>query len=114
MGLVLYVPVDVMIRKNPLRTRQPDLLYISFEQLQRYGLNEIEELPFFDVAPDLVVEIVSPSESPRQVADKLADYQRIGVQECWLVRSAEGTIEVVRFLSNLSQTDGRFCRGDNI
>jgi Uma2 family endonuclease len=114
LGLVLYAPVDVMISKNPLRTRQPDVLYISFEQTAKYGLDTMEELPYLDVAPDLVVEIVSPSESPRQIADKLADYRRIGVQECWLVRSAEGAIEVVQFLSNLSQTDGRFCRGDNI
>ena len=34
LGIVVYAPVDIMINKNPLRTRQPDILYISFEQLE--------------------------------------------------------------------------------
>ena len=114
LGLVLSAPVDVMITQNPVRTRQPDLLYISFERLEKYGLDELEELPYFDIAPELVVEIVSPSESPRKVEEKLADYRRIGVQECWLVRSREGAIEVVQFVPNSSQTVERFNRGESV
>ena len=114
LGLVVYAPVDIMINKSPLQTRQPDVLYISFERLERYELDEMEELPFLDVAPDLVVEIVSPSESLRKVEEKLADYRRIGVQECWLVRSREGAIEVVQFVPNSPQTVERFNRGESI
>lgn len=113
LGLVLYAPVDIMISKDPLRTRQPDILFISFERMEKYGLDAMEELPFLDVAPDLVVELISPSESPQKIEDKLTDYRRIGVRECWLVRSTEGTIEVVRF-TNSSQTVERFSRGENV
>jgi Uma2 family endonuclease len=114
LGLVLSAPVDIMINKNPLRTRQPDVLYMSFERLQRYRFDELEALPFFDVAPELVVEIVSSSESQSKIEDKLADYQKIGVQECWLVRSAEGRIEVVRFLSNASWAVPVFGHGEKV
>jgi Uma2 family endonuclease len=113
LGLVVSAPVDVMISRNPLRTRQPDILYICFEQLERYGLDNLEEIPYFDIGPDLVVEIISPSESRRAVEDKLADYQRVGVQECWLVHSATGTIEI-RGLSNSSQTVERFSHGERV
>ena len=112
LGLVVYAPVDVMISKDPLRTRQPDVLFISSERLERYRLDDMEELPYLDIAPELVVELVSPSESQSKIKDKLADYQKIGVQECWLVRSTEGTIEVVWFTSNSSQTVERFGRGE--
>ena len=108
LGVVVYAPVDIMISRTPLRTRQPDVLYISFERIAQLGLDNMEELPFLDIAPDLVVEIVSPSESQQNVLDKLADYQRMGVDECWLVRSRESTIEVVQFISDSSRTVERF------
>lgn len=108
LGLVVYAPVDIMISRAPLRTRQPDVLYISFERIAQLGLEDMEELPFLDIAPNLVVEIVSPSESQQNVLDKLTDYQRMGVDECWLVRSREGTIEVVQFIADSSRTVERF------
>ena len=108
LGVVVYAPVDIMISRTPLRTRQPDVLYISFERIAQLGLEDMEELPFLDIAPDLIVEIVSPSESQQNVSDKLADYQRMGVDECWLVRSREGTIEVVQFIADSSRTIERF------
>ena len=74
----------------------------------------METLPFLDIAPNLVVEIVSPSESQQNVSDKLADYQRMGVDECWLVRSREGTIEVVQFISDSSRTIERFRDGARV
>ena len=114
LGLVVYAPVDIMISRAPLRTRQPDVLYISFERIAQLGLDNMEELPFLDIAPDLVVEIVSPSESQQNVSDKLADYQRMGVDECWLVRSREGTIEVVQFISDSSRTVERFSNGARV
>ena len=114
LGLVVYTPVDIMITRAPLRTRQPDVLYISFERIAQLGLDNMEELPFLDIAPDLVVEIVSPSESQQNVSDKLADYGRMGVDECWLVRSREGTIEVVQFISDSSRTVERFSNGARV
>ena len=113
LGVVVYAPVDVMISQNPLRTRQPDVLFISFERLEQYGLDDMEKLPYLDIAPELVVEIVSPSKSTSKVSDKLVDYRRIGVQECWLVRSAEETIEIIQ-LSNSLQTVERFRLRDRI
>ncbi len=114
LGLVVYAPVDIMINKNPLQTRQPDVLYISFERLEKFRLDDMEELPYLDVAPDLVVELISPSESSRKVEDKLADYRKIGVQECWLVRSAEGAIDVIRFFSEFTHGLERFRRGERV
>ena len=114
LGLVLSAPVDVIISQTPLRTRQPDILYVSFDRLQKYGLDELEALPYLDVAPELTVEIVSPSETDRQIEAKLADYQKIGVQECWLVRSAQKVIDVVQFIDDISRTVHGFGRGQRV
>ena len=107
-------PVDIMITRAPLRTRQPDVLYISFERITQLGLDDMEELPFLDIAPNLVVEIISPSESQQNISDKLADYQRMGVGECWLVRAREGTIEGVQFIADSSRTVEQFRDGARV
>ena len=41
------------------------------------------------------MEIISDSETQRILGDKLADYIEIGVNECWVVRPDDGTVEVL-------------------
>jgi Uma2 family endonuclease len=50
-------------------------------------------------APDLIVEVLSPSENRRRKESKLTDYARIGVPEVWIV-SPEGQTVEVRLLKN--------------
>ena len=42
-----------------------------------------------------MVEIISDSETQRILEDKLADYIHIGVDECWVVRPDDRTVEVL-------------------
>ena len=94
LGILLYAPLDIVIRRNPLRTRQPDLLLLSNESFARIYLDRpIEE------APELAIEILSPSNTRRRVQDALADYAAIGVKECWLVSLAARTIEVLTLVN---------------
>ncbi len=88
-GEVFLAPFDVLISRSPLRTRQPDLFFVRSERL---GIvkDQVEE------GPDLVVEILSPSNRRKAVLEKLADYARIGVRECWMVNLDERTLEVWR------------------
>ncbi len=93
LGVVLYAPFDVVVQREPLRTRQPDLLFLSKE---RGGTPEnIRQLARLETAPDLVVEILSPSEERERLSEKLSDYHRLGVSEVWLVRTDERTVEVL-------------------
>ena len=108
LGIVLFAPLDVMIRRSPLQTRQPDVLYISMERIRRYGFDSIQNVPFLEFPPDLTVEIVSPSESNRHIQDKLKDYQIIGVSECWLVRARQQTVEVIQLTTDTVQSIGVF------
>lgn len=96
-GRTVIAPFDILIRRVPrLRTRQPDLLFLTNETLAKV---DASALPF-PAAPELVVEILSDSERQRMVADKLADYIAIGVKEAWLVRPDAQTVEVLRLTSN--------------
>ena len=89
LGSVWFAPVDVIIRREPLRVRQPDLIFVSNERARILG-DRIEG------GPDLVVEILSPSNTRPYIERKLADYARIDVCECWLVSIEALTVEVLR------------------
>ena len=85
------------MRQEPLRVRQPDLLFVSNENSGILG-DRIEG------GPDLVVEILSPSNSRVDIDIKLADYAQIGVRECWIVSPQARTVEA------LGLEDGQYRR----
>ncbi|MDW8028443.1 MAG: Uma2 family endonuclease, partial [Armatimonadota bacterium] len=59
-GIVLTAPLDIVFQREPVRTRQPDLFFLSKE---RGGTPEqIRKLKRLEVPPDIAIEIVSPSE----------------------------------------------------
>ena len=95
LGVVLYAPVDLLIQREPLRTRQPDILFLSAQRSGVSGLEELKGLQFLELPPDLVVEVLSSSNTRRDLEEKLADYRKLGVLECWLVSPEAETIEVV-------------------
>ena len=66
-------------RLNEQNVYQPDLAFVFADRLGQAG--EV----FFDGAPDLAVEIVSPSSRQYDYVEKLVNYGRFGVQEYWLV-----------------------------
>ena len=108
LGEVLIPPLDVLIQREPLRTRQPDILLMSNRRLAVRGAEEAIEIKFLEVPPDLVVEVLSPSETRRILEDKLRDYQRIGVLECWLFSQLAKTAEIVDLTGGEPKTTAVF------
>ena len=93
LGQAITAPCDVLIRRAPLRTRQPDVLFMSRACVaQNPPLDDPSPLA---PAPELVVEILSASDTPAILADKIADYQSVNVREMWLARSGVQTVEVL-------------------
>ncbi|PKB64018.1 MAG: hypothetical protein BZY80_04345 [SAR202 cluster bacterium Io17-Chloro-G2] len=95
LGVVLPAPVDLLIRREPLRTRQPDILYLSADRTGIKGRAELRGLQYLEAAPELVVEVLSPSNSRRDIEEKLEDYRHIGARQCWLVSPEAETVEVL-------------------
>lgn len=99
LGIPVTAPYDVLIRRTPrVQTRQPDVLFVSFTRLVRVG--GIPEVGPLEVAPELVVGVISSSETQRILGDKITDYVGIGVDECWVVRPDERTVEVLTLTSD--------------
>ncbi len=106
--------VEVFRRRAPLRTRQPDVLYLSSERSGIKGRAELREMPVIEIAPDLVVEVLSSSDTRRALASKLRDYQTIGVREGWLVSPEAETVEVLRLSTTSATTVKIFGLGDTL
>jgi len=109
-GQVLVAPCDLLIQRAPLRTRQPDLLVISHERLAQCG-PDTEPTPLL-AAPELVVEILSPSDTRSQRDAKMEDYRAVGVIECWVVSPEAETVEVLRLTGDGTERVGIYGSGD--
>lgn len=68
----------------------PDLTYISYERLPA-SWKRNEACP---IAPELVIEIISPGQFSKQFADKTTDYFKAGISRVWVVDPEARTIEV--------------------
>jgi Uma2 family endonuclease len=92
LGKLFYAPFDFVIRRAPVRTRQPDLFFLSRERLHDWA--HLQDQPRLEFAPDLVIEILSPSDTYTYWSEKLQDYFVLGVPEVWLVDVDKRAIEV--------------------
>ena len=106
LGRVFLAPLDIVIRRDPLRTRQPDLMFISNARRNIIGMQVIEG------GPDLVVEILSPSNTHQELHEKLHDYQTIGVREAWVISPQACTVEVLKLSPESIERFGLYGLGD--
>ncbi len=85
-GKVLYAPVDILLAKNVVV--QPDLIFIlkeNYEIITEYNIKG---------APDLIIEILSPSTSHYDMFEKKEIYEKYGVKEYWIVDPDKQWVEV--------------------
>ena len=87
LGRVYHAPFDVVLSNTDVV--QPDLLFVSNERGHIITPANIQG------APDLVVEILSPSSAERDRTFKRTLYAMHGVNEYWMVDPAEKTISVL-------------------
>lgn len=90
--------MGIYIRRNPDTVRGPDLLFISHERYARRQTGA-----YLTVAPELVVEVLSPEDRPGAVREKLADYFSAGIDRAWVVDPKERRILVYRSLTDVQE-----------
>ena len=85
-GFVLRLPND------PERVRAPDVAFVTSARLPGGRLPE----GFLQGAPDLAVEVLSPSDNPLEVQRKVRDYLEAGARLVWVVAPQAKTATVYR------------------
>ena len=82
----------VWLERDPDTVREPDIAYFSAAKIPLDAMDS----GYAEVPPDLVVEIVSPSDSRREVHDKTRMWLRYGVDLVWVVQPDTRTVDVYR------------------
>jgi Uma2 family endonuclease len=105
-----------MLSEDPLTIRQPDVSVISKE---RIAATEAES--YFQGAPDLAVEIVSPSDSAQDLEAKVRQYLQAGAQQVWVlypktknIHVFSGTRSLLILDENQTLEGGEFLPGFSI
>ena len=94
LGEVFIAPLDTKF--DEINTLQPDVLFIS------NGRQNIISRKKIDGAPDLVVEVLSEGNKPKEMSFKKYIYESFGVKEYWVINLEKRTI------SQLINHDGEF------
>lgn len=77
-----------ILGRNPDKVREPDVWFLSKDR------NPENKEAFWEVAPTLVAEVISPSDTARVIKGKLADYFAAGTQLVWLIYPSYKEVEV--------------------
>jgi Uma2 family endonuclease len=104
-GEIAFAPLDVRLGEDT--ALQPDLIFVSNARAT------IIQESFIEGAPDLVVEILSPSTAAHDRATKLSIYAGAGVKEVWLIDSQVKTVEVLKLQGKKYFVDATLA-GDHV
>jgi Uma2 family endonuclease len=107
LGEVFLAETGFTISRAPDTVRAPDIAFVSQDRLP-------DPLPdgYFEIVPDLTVEIVSPNDTNRKVRDKIKDWLDAGVRLLWVVDYQKRTIteyrsrQQIRVLKNEDTLEG--------
>lgn len=75
------VEAGYFLAADPDVIRLPDLSYVKAERIPESGIPD----KFWELAPDLAVEVVSPSETADEVQEKVTDFLTAGTPMVWVV-----------------------------
>lgn len=97
-GKVKIAPLDVYI--DGINVVQPDVFWISDANTKCILIDN----KYWHGAPDLVIEVLSPSTAERDYGVKFDLYQQYGVREYWIIDTTALFVQVFRL------EDGKFVR----
>jgi Uma2 family endonuclease len=81
-GIVLDSEAKYRLARDPDLVRRPDISFVSWQRLPGRQI-PVEDV--VDFAPDLAVEIISPTNRATEIEQKIEDYFANGVRLVWVV-----------------------------
>ncbi|MDQ3623065.1 MAG: Uma2 family endonuclease [Verrucomicrobiota bacterium] len=103
-GKVLLAPLDVYLTET--NVYQPDILFVANKNLHLLHVDGIHG------APDLVIEILSPSTSGLDLGSKKRGYARCGVLEFWAIYPVDRKVAVYDLRKTETEPQATWIEGD--
>ena len=89
LGRVFGAETGFKLEADPDTVLAPDISFVRRGRLDTLPRN------YPEIVPDLVVEVISPSERKSKVAKKAEQWLSFGVKSVWLVRPDNQTVEII-------------------
>jgi Uma2 family endonuclease len=106
LGRVYFAPTDVRLPGGLGNPVQPDLFFVAAEHLSK-----VKEA-FVEGSPDLIAEVLSPTNWLDDRRDKYRIYAQAGVREYWIVDPDRKIVEVFVLRRGAYEVLGRFESGE--
>jgi Uma2 family endonuclease len=97
-------PFDLIIRRHPLTVRQPDLAMCVVSMI-------VQQDGRMHSAPELMAEVLSPSNTRKEIDRKLADCAGLGIPEAWVFSYEGRTVEVLYLENGQLQRQAHLAEG---
>jgi Uma2 family endonuclease len=92
LGVVVAAETGFIITTNPDTVRAPDIGFVRQDRIQATGITK----KYWPGAPDLAVEVISPSDTVYEVDDKVQGWLAAGAGLVWVVNPRRRTVTVHR------------------
>jgi len=109
LGVVFGAETGFKITADPDTVRAPDIAFVQRDRVPPAGI----PVTFWPGAPDLAIEVVSPSDTLEGVEDKVADWLDAGTRAVWVVKPRRRNVSIfrkldeVRILTEGDEIDGQ-------
>jgi len=111
-GLGIVLAPDATMRLFPGLVRMPDASFFSWDRLPG---GELPEEPIPDLAPDLAVEVISKSNTKKEMERKVKEYFGSGVRLVWLIYPKKRTVAVYTSPKDMQEvTHDQVLDGGNV
>ena len=102
LGYVCSAGTGFNITQNPDTGRAPDAAFV------RQAAIDKQDIPkgFWDGAPDLAVEVISPSDTYTQVTEKVDEWLNAGCAMVWVINPRRETVEVYKSPEDITVLQG--------
>lgn len=105
-GTAFGAPIDVLLPEKLGDPVQPDILFVREDRLGIVGETYIEG------APDLAIEVLSPSNPAHDRSLKYLLYEEAGVPEYWIIDPLDRTVEVYVLKEGTYEQLGKWSEGE--
>ncbi|MDT4967333.1 MAG: hypothetical protein QOJ64_2070 [Acidobacteriota bacterium] len=103
LGQVYAAETGFKLERDPDTVRAPDISFVRAERIQSTGKIE----GYGEGAPDLAVEVLSPGNTKREMAEKVEEYFASGARAVWIVDPKSKTVAVYRSLTDVVTVTGK-------
>jgi Uma2 family endonuclease len=108
LGRVFVGEVGIYTHRDPDTVRAADVAFVSKERMSK-----AKPQGYLDVAPDLVVEILSPDDAWSDLMEKLDEYFSVGVKSVWVADPRKQQVYVYHSATDVKRFNANETLIDN-